>query len=327
MNLSVRAKIVLITFVVILISLVANTIYSSSYFVEEYSKAIQSKSFIEGGVLANNLEKMLKFGIELENLLGFEKQCKNLVDDHEDISFAMVIGMDGKIIFHNDPSKHGKTLTDPKVFEAIKSKGGTTEIHSIESEKFYISFIPVNVGYERHVATVMVGVPLSFIEQKTGSLVLNSILVAGLSMVVAISLLVIVIFVWVTKPLKRLVSIIHYIRKSGDLRKKVEFVSGDEIGQLAYAFNQMITDLKVSQEKLKGYSEDLEKKVAERTKEVEKSKNMLEGKVDELERFSKMTVGRELKMVELKKKLRESENRVRELENQLKEMGGKTGET
>ncbi|MFH1364927.1 MAG: PAS domain S-box protein [Candidatus Aenigmatarchaeota archaeon] len=46
------------------------------------------------------------------------------------------------------------------------------------------------------------------------------------------------------------------------------------------------------------------------------SKRELEFKVDDLERFSKMTVGRELKMTELKK-------RVRELEAKLVEKGGK----
>jgi len=51
-----------------------------------------------------------------------------------------------------------------------------------------------------------------------------------------------------------------------------------------------ITDIKILQE-------NLEKKVKERTKELQE-------KVEELEKFHKLTVGRELKMIELKKEIK-----------------------
>lgn len=51
---------------------------------------------------------------------------------------------------------------------------------------------------------------------------------------------------------------------------------------------------------IKTLQENLEKKVEERTKELQK-------RIEELEKFHKLTIGRELKMVELKKKIRELE--------------------
>jgi len=48
---------------------------------------------------------------------------------------------------------------------------------------------------------------------------------------------------------------------------------------------------------IKNLQENLEKKVEERTKELQK-------RVEELERFNKLTIGRELKMVELKKEIK-----------------------
>lgn len=47
---------------------------------------------------------------------------------------------------------------------------------------------------------------------------------------------------------------------------------------------------------LKELTESLEEKVRERTKE-------LQGKINELERFNKLVVGRELKMIELKNEI------------------------
>jgi len=51
---------------------------------------------------------------------------------------------------------------------------------------------------------------------------------------------------------------------------------------------------------IKTLQENLEKKVEERTKELQK-------RIEELEKFHKLTVGRELKMIELKKKIKELE--------------------
>lgn len=132
----------------------------------------------------------------------------------------------------------------------------------------------------------------------------------GVALLILCVLFVVIILIVI---LRKLLKPISYLQKGvmavrgGNLEYKISKVSNDELGDLAEAFNQMTTDIKESRKKLEEYSKSLEKQVAERTKELEKSKKELEVKVDELERFSKLSVGRELKMVELKKRIRELE--------------------
>lgn len=69
--------------------------------------------------------------------------------------------------------------------------------------------------------------------------------------------------------------------------------SNDEIGMLSRAFNTMSL-------KLKAYYVELERKVKERTL-------ALDQKVEELEKLNRVMIGRELKMIELKKLLKQKQ--------------------
>lgn len=77
----------------------------------------------------------------------------------------------------------------------------------------------------------------------------------------------------------------------------VKIKSSDEIGDLANSFDEMGESLRKSRGQLKNYNRDLERKVSERTKE-------LELKNKELERFIKFTVGREKRVTELRNQLK-----------------------
>lgn len=131
--------------------------------------------------------------------------------------------------------------------------------------------------------------------------------------------------------------------KEGNLSEEIKITSKDEISDLADAFNQMAGELRknrqelenynkkleeqikertknleIAEKKLRSVNSDLESKVAERTSELEALKNNLEKmvsertvelnkKMAELEKMNKFMVDRELKMVELKKKIKELE--------------------
>ncbi len=91
----------------------------------------------------------------------------------------------------------------------------------------------------------------------------------------------------------------------GALKTKIDIISKDEIGELAASFNSMIARLSESRSALEDYNKRLEKAIEEK----EKSKKEQESKVEELEKFNRLSVGRELKMIELKKRIKELESR------------------
>jgi HAMP domain-containing protein len=150
--------------------------------------------------------------------------------------------------------------------------------------------------------------------------------------------LVIIVFLSrsIINPLIKLKTVVNEVGKGRPV--KININSKDEIGELAGAFEQMTKDLRQSRKELEEHNvklknivkertkelekskTSLEEKVKSRTKELEKAKEGLERKVDErtgelnlkvaeMERFNRLAVGRELRMIELKKRIKELESK------------------
>jgi PAS domain S-box-containing protein len=76
----------------------------------------------------------------------------------------------------------------------------------------------------------------------------------------------------ITGPLAALVTGTKKIG-GGDLDYEIEVKTNDEIGLLAQSFNNMTSQLRESRTEIEGYSQNLEKMVADRTAELEASEN------------------------------------------------------
>ncbi len=125
---------------------------------------------------------------------------------------------------------------------------------------------------------------------------------------------------WFLKNLQPILIAATEVAK-GNTAVRAKTTGRDEVGQVALMFNRMLDavekatrELNDAQTKLRNANVDLEQRVKERTGElehlkanleqtvVERTKEMKE-KMEELEKFKKFTVGRELKMIELKKEI------------------------
>ncbi|TSC75865.1 MAG: Serine phosphatase RsbU, regulator of sigma subunit [Parcubacteria group bacterium Gr01-1014_30] len=139
----------------------------------------------------------------------------------------------------------------------------------------------------------------------------------GVAVFIVLTLVYLVLYlVWyavILAPLRRLYKTILRVRQ-GDIEAKAEIRAKNEIGELANSFNEMVNELKKYQADLQETKQSLEIRVASRTRELQEIADTreetikartrdLQAKVDELERFHNLTVGRELKMIELKKEI------------------------
>lgn len=86
---------------------------------------------------------------------------------------------------------------------------------------------------------------------------------------------------------------------AGDLTHRIEIKSKDEIGELAVAFNQMVDNRQQIECKFHAANQQLQ--VSQ--KQVENTNRQLQDNIEELERFNRLMIGREGRIIEIKKEV------------------------
>ena len=187
-----------------------------------------------------------------------------------------------------------KTITGNQQGYSVTSEEGKEKLISYAHSRGFRYFPGLNWTLLVSNDTDVVFEPLTNLKR---NLLFASLLVVLVGLITAL-----VVSRLIGKPLRKITEGARMI-SAGNLDATISVRSHDELGELADAFNKMTQDLKQSQQSLHSYTQQLEQKVAERTKE-------LSSKVIELERMIELMVGRELKMVSLKKEIADRKKKV-----------------
>lgn len=229
-----------------------------------------------------------------------------------------------KVIASNRTEKIGNFAGPENIISFKGGKVFTKNITLPNGTKAFSAITPIHVS-GRIVGTYEIVLSLEaeeraiFMEQKEVAKIIL------LSIFVIIGLLYFPINRMIIKPIIEIERGVKVIAK-GNLNWRIALKSSDEIGDLAGGINAMA-------EKLEESYKNLEERVKEATKELEEAKSILEIKVKartreleelakaledqvkertkelqeklhELERFHKLAVGRELKMIQLKEEIK-----------------------
>ena len=156
---SVKTKIVLIATGVLLFSMGAIMVSSGYFFAQEYTHALESRSLAVGKGVKVQLERLLRltFGVRVQDLIGFDQQCRDIVKTYDGTRDAMVVTPGGDIVFHNEQSRVGRRVDDPGLREAIVQHAETIVRHVENGAPVFSAVVPVFGGDGAYAASVVVG--------------------------------------------------------------------------------------------------------------------------------------------------------------------------
>lgn len=244
MNLSIKTKILLISSISLFTAIAASSLVTGYIFNKEYAEARRSEAFVVGSILVSQLDRLLKLQIPVNQILGFEEQCQELINENKFLSYVMVIEPSGEILFHNQPENHGEKISDPGILAILSQPDKTWRISEDSSQKYYDLFIPLRDAENNPIATVRIGFPVTHVTDKTNWLLYITGLVSLGFLLFGLVIIVFGINTWVNKPLAALLEVIERIRIKGTiLNMPVKKNARDEITKLATSFNKMAARL------------------------------------------------------------------------------------
>jgi methyl-accepting chemotaxis protein len=236
-----QGRITLILSLILFITIGTNNLISSSLFMREYSAALQAEVSVIGENLKNQVERVLELGLTLEDMMGFEEQCADVVNKYPNISIAAVVDNKGIIYFHNDPSQQKKLLPS-SLRKAVQSGKEVVLEFNQTGEQFFGFVIPIIVEDEQ-VGAIVLGQPKQALYQKVAVSIGTSVIVSVIFFGLSVALIIFVLSSWVTRPLKLLAGVMEQAGQ-GDLAINVSHQSDDEIGQSIRNFNTMISGIR-----------------------------------------------------------------------------------
>lgn len=239
-----RGKILLIATGVVLVGLAAGLVSSAYLFNNLYVASLQSRSIAIAQGVRLQLDRILQLGIAMDNLVGFDKQCTAVVDSYEGIAFAMVVNREGNVLFHSDVTQQGHLLTSPELLAAARSKVDLTTKYKLGDIDGYSASVPIVAADGEHLGSVMVGVSAKVIDNKLMPMYQNLMLVGLLALAFGAVIILMTLSHFITRPLQIFVQSLRRLRdNTTDLSQRVIWESADELGELAQAFNGLMSTL------------------------------------------------------------------------------------
>lgn len=234
-------------------------------------KVLEDRMRSEANDIAGSIGQVTATAI-INNDYGFTvDHCLKILQQSNSILYIKIVRNDGfSLIFYSDKWKID-TLKDD--LDLPQSKAGVSRFvysrlvkQNVFHYSYPFSYSQINWG------RINVGMSLKKFDQNANDLNYRTLILALIS--ILIGLFASIFFAGrLTRPIRQLDSVSNKVAQ-GDLNPRVIISSKNEFGRLANSFNKMTQSLKTSQD-------TLEKKVEERTAELEQINKVLKVEINE----------------------------------------------
>ena len=245
---------------------------------------------------AFNLSETIRLSIRNAMIMDRRDEYQRIIDDvaqRKGISEVRIFNKQGEITVSSDRSKVG-TVVDKKAeacfgchregeVKVLLPSDSKTRVYHTERGSLLGLINPIYNEpscYACHPKTTNVlGVLDTTISlqdlQKEKTQIYKQMLISGVVSVVLLSLLLSLFLTrFVNRPIRRLLAATK-TAAHGNLDQAVSIRSHDELGELSESFNNMISELKRSRDAIEEWTQTLERRVQERTQELQQVQDQL----------------------------------------------------
>jgi len=241
MDLKTRA--VLATAGIILLALTVNTLTTITVSTSKYREALIAKTTAQAEGIRKDINKAVGFGLPLNGIDGVGDKLRALAEEDKDISRALVMDMDGRVLYASDRELEARVLDDQPAREALGARGPLLHSYADASGGHYEKVFPL-MGFDGKQAGVFrIAVKQSAVRGQIRSLLLWSLLVGLISFAAATVLIYFFVDRQISRPLTEMSQTAAGMA-AGDLTREIRVSGETEIAALGSAINTMSSNLR-----------------------------------------------------------------------------------
>jgi methyl-accepting chemotaxis protein len=182
---------------------------------------------------------------------GLQTVVTNTIKNYDEIALMVIYSGDGTVMGHFIPDRIGKNMVDvdvevgdgrPELLRSIKERklySGDTYDPTLKSY-VYFKMQPIQIGSSDMNWGVLVGTFQSFVFKEVNDITRFTVILAALSLIVA-AVIMYFILQTTTRPIVHVTDNLKEISEGeGDLTKRLDVNSNDEIGDLSKYFNNTL---------------------------------------------------------------------------------------
>lgn len=213
---------------------------------------LRSQNLGQAASLAETLAAGSTSWVLSNDVAGLQKVVQSVMR-HPDVRYAMLLGPDGRVLAHNDPSRIGHYLQDAGSRSLLSGTHDLTTL--VASDKLIDTAAPVMAG-GRFIGWARIGLGQEGIAEN-----LRQVKILGISFILAAAVLgtffAILMANRLTKILKRLADATEKVR-SGQRGFRIDFQRNDEIGRFGDNFNLMLEALEEDEKRIRSAQQELQ---------------------------------------------------------------------
>lgn len=257
MKQTLEKRIILFSFVILSMTILANTCIDIAVFRKDFiqEKLLRSQSL--GTALKSNIEKVLALGLEIRDINGLTDKCREVVQSDPEIAYCVITDKDSKPIFTSETfyatldfsaAEKGPSESDSKDIRAI--------VINTPKGVYHNTATPVRSFDGKPVAVIHLGFPQSSIDQKLHGIIVRSFLVLCVSFLVSFALVVFFVKRSIVAPVSRILEGLTRISQ-GNFSAPIQELPMYELNELGANINIMSTALATRDAELRKSYEEL----------------------------------------------------------------------
>jgi len=240
---TLKTRAVVATAGILLVALGLNTGLNITSAAGKYREAVLGRTTAMAEGVKKDIDKVTGFGLPLSAMDGMSEKLRGLKETDRDISRAMVVDKDGKVLYATDKEREGSPATDPGSRKALEAAEPLVQDYADEGGDQYEKVVPLMGPDGKKMGVLRIALKGSAVNRPIRDLLLRSVIVAVVVFVLATYLVTLFMKRTITDPLGEMAGTAS-LMAAGDLARNVTVSGKTEIAELGNAINTLSSSLR-----------------------------------------------------------------------------------